>query len=365
MSLREALSRPLLQMHASPACNLRCSYCTQGLVLTHKVTDDAFADPDALRAIAQTPPAHLYLSGGEPLIHPGVQRFVSQAIDAGHIVSFDTNLMVSPAKLEGLLGAWPADGLGFINVSHHLEQNVRLEHLLPRALRIAERGVGVFVKHIGLPEHLAQLPALGEQLFRNRIGWMPTLLYGPWHGRRFPTGYTDAEARDLLDMVTLGANALQVFEGVKTRGLPCAAGGALAVFNMSGRRELLRCCHGSTREQAWGRRGFPLNTEAPPTPCEFDACLGTEHFAFGVNAIAPEIDRFVDLCHGRAQPLGYTAAMQFITAVVDRGYRLVDQQRFDRLSGRTPEGVPEKAQREAHTQQHPAPVSLPILESAA
>lgn len=349
----------MVQMHASPACNLKCAYCTQGLVLTHKVTDDCFADPDVLRTVRNSKPLHLYLSGGEPLIHPGVAHFVSSAIDAGHVVSFDTNLMVSPTKLDGLLGAWPAYGLGFVNVSHHLQQNVRLEHLLPRAQRIAERGVGVFVKHIGLPEHLHQLPSLGQQLREARIGWMPTLLYGPWQGRRFPTGYTNHEARALLGMVTLGANALQVFEGVQSRGLPCSAGLAQAVFNMSGRREVLRCCHGSTRERAWDRQSFGLDPAAAPKPCGFDACLGTEHFAFGINGIAPEIDRFIDLCFGGVEPLGFEHAMRFVTDVVDRGYRLVDQARFDRWAGRTP------ATDTPNTSHASGDIPLTVLEPAA
>ncbi|MCK4828711.1 4Fe-4S cluster-binding domain-containing protein, partial [bacterium] len=71
MDFRVLSTMPWIHLFASPACNLNCEYCTQGTIRTNKVSEDFLENHALLELISQIPPTSFYISGGEPLIHPG------------------------------------------------------------------------------------------------------------------------------------------------------------------------------------------------------------------------------------------------------------------------------------------------------
>jgi organic radical activating enzyme len=126
-------------------------YCTQRIARTSKVTSDFLHDQQLLEFISGIPPTHIFLSGGEPLIHPGIDEFIILASKCGHKISLDTNLAIPIKKLETLLSQWDPDCFGHVNISQHIVCGITLEYILPRVRLLKDAGIRNFVKYIGVP----------------------------------------------------------------------------------------------------------------------------------------------------------------------------------------------------------------------
>ncbi|MHA1305521.1 MAG: radical SAM protein, partial [Candidatus Heimdallarchaeaceae archaeon] len=197
---------PWIHLFPSPACNLNCSYCTQKIVWKSKVSQDFLQDPKLLDFISRIPPTHIYLSGGEPLIHPGIKEFVPLAGKCGHKISFDTNISISMKKLESFLSSWNPEHIGFINISHHLVCGISLEYIESRVQLLKNAGIKHFVKYVGVPEMFPQIEKNMKYLKDRGTGASVTILQGDWKGRNLPAEYTFDETIKLLDLVTLNTH---------------------------------------------------------------------------------------------------------------------------------------------------------------
>lgn len=327
MNLRELVERPLIHVNASPACNLACAYCSMGTLLTDRIDHDFLEDAEHLDFLARIPPSHLYVGGGEPLIHPGIRAYVAHAGRHGHRVTFDTNLVINRGKLESLLDHWDPAWIGYFNISHHILSGVPLANVLERARLLRARGVPFYVKYIGAPECFDAIEHNMKALRNEGFGAAATILYGPWDGRVLPGDYTVDEALRLLGLVTLGAHGLQVFGGVRSHGLPCRGGQDAIIWNMMDDRAVLPCCHGMGTPLDMDDTFF-VTGDRTRRPCRLESCLGYTYFIYGINGIAEEIDRFEAVLGGTWDFLGTDRVLTYLQDIKDRGYRLLDDAKF-------------------------------------
>ncbi len=327
MHLRDLVERPLIHVHASPACNLKCTYCTIGDILTDRVTRDFLPDGGLLDVLERIPPTHIYLSGGEPLFHPSTREFVAHAGRNGHRVTFDTNLVINRKKLGSFLEYWNPDWIGYFNISHHILSNVRFEKLLERVQLLRAHGIPFYVKYIGAPESFADIEYNMKTLRDEGFGAAVTILYGPWSGRFLPRDYTTDEVLRLLELVTMNAHGLQVFGGVYSHGLPCRSGQDAVVWNMMDDRAVIPCCHGMDVPLDMGETFFATGNRER-LPCQLESCLGYTYFIYGINGVAEEIDRFDALVNGEWEFLGPERVFAYLQDIKDRGFSLVDDAKF-------------------------------------
>jgi len=294
------------------------------------VSGDFLQDPALLDFVGRISPTHFYLSGGEPLIHPGIKEFIPLAGRFGHKISIDTNLHVSKKRLEDYLSCWDPEWLGFINISHHLVCNISMEIIESRFRMLEEAGIGHFVKYVGVPEHLPVIERNMKYLKDRGTGAAVSILQGKWKGKTYPAEYTPDETVRLLNLVTLKTHGLQVFDGIQSRGIPCRGGQDFIAYNMHDDRKVIPCCHGSL---------FPLNIEKTffrtgdhsKVRCPVDTCLGDLMFICGINGITDEIERFEGICSGGFEFFGVDSVMNFVSDITSRGYRLTNHNKYEEI----------------------------------
>ncbi len=322
---------PTIQLFASTYCNLKCPYCSQGQRRKPELAEDFLSDPALLRALEQWQPTHFYVSGGEPLLHPGLTRFLQKAAQCHHYVSFDTNGVVPTETVSEILDVFPHEQFGFFNISHHLLAGVKLGHITPLISRLKQAGIPHFVKYIGAPESIGTIRDHMRSLQKEQVGVAVTLLEtyaNPWRGRHLPRDYSEQELRDLLELVTLDVHGMQFFGGIESQGLPCSAGYRYFTLNMREQRELCACCHRSDPVD-WKQTVF-LRPAATKTmyPCTTSKCLGDLMFIIGCQGLGDEIDRFEQVCRGISPPVGIESVLRYTKAIAQQR-RLVLQDRFD------------------------------------
>jgi hypothetical protein len=320
---------PTIQLFASTYCNLKCPYCSQGDARASKYFNDQLNTPFTLEKLGEWPATHLYISGGEPLIHEGIFNFLCATKPYEHLISFDTNGVVSEAVLERIIDSLPPERFGVFNISHHILAGVSREVIKRTCSILQKAGIPHFVKYVGAPE---TLPAIAHNmtLFRDEgtavaVTCMETFAL-PWKGRCFPSGYTTEELTDLLNMVTLGTHAMQCFGGVFSKDRPCLAGSTYVAYNMKGKNELTSCCHRSD-DIAWSDTVFD-GAKEKARPCTTAKCLGDIMFILGLQGFEHEMNRFEQLCLGNSPALGIDAALGHVKNLVDSGANLIHQERF-------------------------------------
>lgn len=105
-------------------CNLKCRFCP----IWQNPSDEMEAE-DWARFFADLgrwlPGRNLTLSGGEPLVHPGIERIVKSSFDAGFLVGLCTSGDTFDVKTIKTIAKWPLEGLtisidGFENTHDYL-----------------------------------------------------------------------------------------------------------------------------------------------------------------------------------------------------------------------------------------------------
>lgn len=91
-------------------CNLRCPFCHNAPLVTRPELAEELAEEDVLSFLAGRRGLldGVVLSGGEPLLQPGVEDFLGRVRDLGYAVKLDTNGCY-PRRLRGLLEAGLVD----------------------------------------------------------------------------------------------------------------------------------------------------------------------------------------------------------------------------------------------------------------
>jgi MoaA/NifB/PqqE/SkfB family radical SAM enzyme len=325
--LRVIHRMPTVHLGVSPACNLKCSYCSIEPVRTRDIRDDFLMRPEVRQRFRSLPPTHFYIGGGEPLMHQGTVEFVEEAPRYGHVASFDTNLTLSMKKLREIVARWSLDSLGVFNISHHLDQKTSLDYVLERALFLKELGLQLFVKYIGVPKDFDRIDSNMERLKSLGIGTVVTLLIGKSDGRTLPEEYTLAELEHLLRMVTTKIHGLQPFWGVETKGRLCRGGNDYVTINMDGKGSVYPCCHGSDvrfpiEESFFG--GQPRELKK----CNIPSCVGDYMFYAGVNGFYDETDELQRVVDGVSVPVGVDGVLAYIESIRAKGYEVVLKDRY-------------------------------------
>lgn len=314
------LTLPFIQFFPSLYCNLKCPYCSQVDVRKDRIPSSSlYTNRDFLGLVERLPQTHFYISGGEPLIQPGLQDFLAVAAANGHRVSFDTNGVVGLSSLEKILDRFSPGLWGFFNISHHLLAGVPLATIQSRVALLRRAGIPHFVKYIGTPGEIDAIAQDMDILRDEGTGVMVTILetYSPpWQGRNFPRDYTDDELLKLLNLVTLNTHALQFFGGIRTKGRPCMAGSSYITYNMKNRLETTTCCH-SSKEIHWEQTVFQ-GCDVQARPCSAPYCIGDLMFILGIQNLFDEKERFTRVCNGEAPSIGLNAALKFVEEIGNR-----------------------------------------------
>jgi len=93
----------LLHYYITNRCNARCRFCT---IWSEMPKKDALTD-DVLQNLVDTRKAgcrFVDFTGGEPLLHPDLPRFLSAAKSLGFITSVTTNCILFPRRVAELAG---------------------------------------------------------------------------------------------------------------------------------------------------------------------------------------------------------------------------------------------------------------------
>lgn len=94
----------------TPGCNLRCPFCHNSKLIEGG-TEEAFDDSDGVLAFLRTRHGLLdgvCVSGGEPLLQPGIDAFCRSVKELGFAIKLDTN-GTHPDRLGSLLKAGLVD----------------------------------------------------------------------------------------------------------------------------------------------------------------------------------------------------------------------------------------------------------------
>lgn len=332
MIMRELASLPQIQLFASPYCNLECDYCTQKAFRTRALSNDFLCNEELLNTISNIPPTHFYMSGGEPLVHASISGFVSKNAVFGHKFSFDTNGVVSSKKLYQWLTKWDRDSLGFFNISHHYRAGVSIDHIIQTCEILKSFKIRHFVKYIAIPDDFSKIAGYMDQLRERNIGVAITIFQGQWNGRVYPADYTLKESKQFLDLVTLGAHAIQLFGGIRSLGRSCRGGGDFITWNQRGIRDIGRCCHDSSKTLRIKDTFFSSGRKFKKA-CTVNICSGDLMFIFGINDMLDETDRLEGICQGISPRLGITYLLDILDKI-HIGGQIVNWHKLDELTGK-------------------------------
>ncbi len=87
-------------------CNLRCPFCHNASLVTHIDKDYGISEEEVLEYLKKRFGLleGVCITGGEPLLQPGLEAFIRKVKDLGYAVKLDTNGSF-PEKLRGLVEA--------------------------------------------------------------------------------------------------------------------------------------------------------------------------------------------------------------------------------------------------------------------
>ncbi|KAA8998379.1 GTP 3',8-cyclase MoaA [Paenibacillus spiritus] len=107
-----------MRISVTDRCNLRCIYCMPAEGMTFQPSEQIMNDDEIAAVVRALVPAGLRkirLTGGEPLVRPGLERLVAMlaGIDSGLELSLTTNGLLLPGKAAALKEA----GLARVNIS--------------------------------------------------------------------------------------------------------------------------------------------------------------------------------------------------------------------------------------------------------
>jgi len=339
MNIDDLLLMPTLLIHPTMRCNLACPYCTQvEYRRTHYEADDFIflKNPLLLKTLRQTEPTHLLLSGGEPLLSPGLREFIEEFGTLGHRFSFNTNLQLPLKELKSIFNAFPPEYFATLNISHHYLCGITYERVLERCLLLRKLGIDRFwVNYLLLPERFEEAADYGRRLSDVGISERNYTLFGDWDGRaeRFPIAYTTAESIKCLKMAVTRMDVLTLFDGIYTKGRPCRGGQDHGSWGDGRNREcevVSPCPSGASRKLNLSDTFFATGNKEPK-PCELDYCLCAAILTKMTGGHDDDFQDTAKLVSGTATEMGLERAMVVLEDVIARGYKLVNEKKYFKI----------------------------------
>lgn len=260
----------VVSWNINDTCNYRCSYCTQRFMPDrsgHLTRDEIERH---VRAFRDLPGCwEIKLSGGEPFRQPGLIEIVSALVEAGHVISIQTNFSASERRLTAFLEA-TRGALNVFAASLHLEYATptdfiqRYEHVRPY---VEAHRVSFCVTSVATPARLIELrdqvaPAFVAAEIRFKIQ--------PEKHRGAMRQYSEDELAILLELG--GHNGLGTV-APNFQGRLCWAGARYLVVKSTGLA--YRCYPASRiggRHAARGSIGEGFVLDRRPRACPYTHC---------------------------------------------------------------------------------------------
>lgn len=221
-------------VHLFDTCTNRCSYCH--FAETGKVIDNSqiapYRDPKFidhllyffLYGVGSKYHWELVLTGGEPLLMPNLDRFVTGLVSKGNLVSFNTALNISGTNenFQFLLNLDPTK-VGHIFASLHPDSDDDEEYFFKRVKLLKERGHAVIVRYVCHPARLNRLEVLEKKCRRIDVAFSPSAMISP----SYPQGYSEYQRQLIESHLTSVGQLIQLRGGLDTKVTKCLAGSHL------------------------------------------------------------------------------------------------------------------------------------------
>lgn len=337
MNINEILLMPTLFIHPTMRCNLACPYCTQvEYRKTHSESDDFMflENPLLLKTLRQVEPTHLLLSGGEPLLTPGLKEFIKEFGALGHMFSFNTNLQLSLSEIESFFSAFPSEYFATLNISHHYLVGITYESVLEHCQLLRKLGIDKFwINYLLLPGKFEEVADYGKRLRAEGISARNYMLFGNWKDRkeRFPIAYTVEESIECLKMAVTRMDVATLFDGIYTKGRPCRGGQDHISWGDGRNRNtydvVSPCPSGASRKLSLNDTFF-VTGNRERKPCELDYCLCASILTTMTGGHEDDFQETAALVSGTAAEMGMDRALEFLEDLLEDGYKLVNEKKY-------------------------------------
>lgn len=107
-------------------CNLRCSYCDTWWANDFGIKGESLTSKQIFDYIINTGVKNVTLTGGEPLMRPGIEELISMLVKAGLWVEIETNGSVPLAPLEK--GSRPHFTMDYKTPSSNMESKMLISN---------------------------------------------------------------------------------------------------------------------------------------------------------------------------------------------------------------------------------------------
>ncbi|MEM6392549.1 MAG: radical SAM protein [Planctomycetota bacterium] len=281
------------------ACNQTCVYCVSGSSPQHDF--GPFTDPDhranLTRFFTLHGPFQILLTGGEPLLAPGLGPFLQELTALGHRVAIQSNLK-SRAGLLTVLDHLPPDDCPYLLTTFHSVEIRRWPRYLGHVQRLRDAGYRIAVKLVIDEPMLERFAEFFDELVDRGIGAVlaPLML--------FPTGqppeamkYTADDWAELATRITMNSAWLAFASGFHSRGTACHAGSDLLFPQTHADGQIAGCCHGFPTRLGSLTTG-QLTPEPHAVACGLDRCTCDYHYYSGFIPTLDDSDRWERLIRG-------------------------------------------------------------------
>lgn len=301
---------PIIVFDLHNVCNQTCSYCVAGS--SHLNDFGPFDDPVAVDKIQKFfrshGPFNIVLTGGEPLITPGVSDLFKACIDAGHIISLQTNLKKFAHLIPENI---PVESAGWILTTFHSCEISRFKRFFNSVLQLKELGYPVVVKLVLDDVMVEHFEAFHDRFIERSIGAIlsPLVIFQP----AMPPAaqeYNVEQWRRIEPRINLRSTWLYFSSGFMSRGRTCKAG-SMAFYARGGNGSINGCAHSYPTDL-----GNLFSNEFSPKSgyitCGIDHCICDFNYYTGTIPILNDNEVFQRVASGIFQPVSFEEYLEWV-----------------------------------------------------
>lgn len=208
-------------------CNLNCYYCLQGTDtrrLPCPPVDTTFL------VLAEPGKYSFHLTGGEPLLVPGIGGICARIVESSNLLSLNTNLTVNPLCITESVGP---DDVAFINASVHFPYRSKsMANYVKHYNQLRDNGYFVVGSCVMIPESFDEIVTFIDNA-RNKYGItiFPKLMRGISGMKSYPQSYS---VKQLAEIQRLTRTAAEEAEKFSPRGLNSLAAYSPSIDSWNG-----------------------------------------------------------------------------------------------------------------------------------
>lgn len=310
-------TRPICLLDVHRACNQTCSYCVSGS--SPRSDFGAMGDNDRRNAIerffATHGPFTVLLTGGEPLLTPGLFDFLDRLQSFGHDIAMQSNLKSNKLVRQFAERVSP-ERCRYVMTTFHSVELKRWPQYLRNVVTLREAGHGVVVKLVLDRAMLSHFDALFDQLVDLNIGCLLSPLVEFSDGDAVAIDYTPEQWHRLAPRMTTLSTWLYFASGLKSRGVQCRAGEAALFPHVQDEGTVTGCAHSFPRNLG-NLYDNELTKLSEPTACGLDRCICDYHTYSGLIPRLDDRDGFARLLTGDNAAVGFETYESWLA---DAGY---------------------------------------------